>query len=643
MPNNLGLTPEQSAILSELQKRRATLSPQQVAIVDELSRRQQSAPAAATPPAEPGILDNAGKFAGSVWDKVNPVEGVKGLYQAVTSPLETGSAILQAHKNLGSLAMEDYQQGDYLNAAVHGLGTAVPLVGPDLVGSYEEARKGNYAEAAGGFAGTLAGMVSPGGLLKKLGNRRISVPGMNALPPAQRAGVEFLRQRGVQMPAAVLGGGKLPASLQALGGVSPVGAWLAPKMERATEAGLSRVAKDLGKETHPTSLTPIGAGESMTGALSKKASQQERLAQIHYEKFNAAAQDPQYTRTVTQAVDQEGNPIEADVSIPVDTRPFRAAAKDLYDHMQALTSSAARHSSNAYAALSGLMAQERYIPAAAAEEILSVLKADARTATGRDAGRLKFLISKFQPVVDNALLNADPSLLKAVQKGRQWTAKQKVTERVHQQLTGVSKTPVEGAQIREPEPVNAYRRITQEGDTRAKLLERIGKLAPKELPKVGRAWVEDILETWRQTGESLPTPGVATKMWNDWHAMGAETKKKLIPLPHVRENWDHFFEGVRRIAANPNPSGTATTLMSLGQFEGAGRLYAAGNPVWATLSAITPSAVAALMYTPKGAALMRKGFRIPAGNIAAATAWSNQVGNMVEQMTRKPAVVPSGR
>jgi hypothetical protein len=592
---------------------------------------------------EPGILANVGKFAGAVWDKVNPVEGVRGLYQAATSPLETGSAILQAHKNLGSRAVDDYQRGDYVNAAIRGLGSLVPLVGPDVVQSYEDLEAGNQAEALGGLAGTLLGMTTLPNRAQRLGSRWVGVPGMDALPPAQRAGVDFLRQRGVQMPAAVLGGGKLPAAAQALGGVSPAGAYLAPKMERATEAGLSRVAKDLGKETHPTSLTPIAAGESAMGALSKKAGQQEKIAARHYEIFNAAAQDPRYTRTVTQRVDAKGNPIEADVSIPVDTQPFRAAAKDLYDHMQALTSSAARHSSNAYAALSGLMSQERYIPAAAAEEILSVLKADARTATGRDAGRLKFLISKFQPVVDNALLNADPSLLRAVQKGRQWTAKQKVTERVHQQLTGVSKTPVEGAQIREPEPVNAYRRITQEGDTRAKLLERIGKLAPKELPKVGRAYVEDILQTWRDTGESLPTQGVATKMWNDWHKLGDEAKKKLFPLPHVRENWDHFFEGVRRIAANPNPSGTATTTMSLGQFGTAAGLYAAGSPVWATLSLIGPSAVAALMYTPRGAALMRKGFRIPAGNIAAATAWSNQVGNMVEQMTRKHAAAAAVR
>lgn len=593
---------------------------------------------------EPGILENVGKFAGAAWDKVNPVAGVKGLYEAVTSPLVTGSAILQAHKNLGSQAVEDYQQGDYLNAAIHGLGAAAPLVGPDLVGSYEEARKGNYAEAAGGLTGTLAGMVFGPKGLQRLGSRRVGLlPGMDALPPAQRAGVDFLRQRGVQMPAAVLGGGELPATLQKLGGVSPAGSILAPRMARLTEAGLSRVAKDLGKETHPTSLTPIAAGESQMGALSKKAGQQEKMAARNYEIFNTAAQDPQYTRTVTQRVDPKGNPIEADVSIPVDTLPFRAAAKDLYDHMQSLTSSATRHSSNAYAALSGLMSQERYIPAQAAEEILSVLKADARTATGRDAGRLKFLISKFQPVVDNALLNADPTLLQAVQKGRKWTAKQKGTERVHQQLTGVSKTPVEGAQIREPEPVNAYRRITQEGDTRAKLLERIGKLTPKELPKMGRAYVEDVLETWRQTGESHPTPGVAQKMWNDWHRLGPEAKKKLFPLPHVRENWDHFFEGVRQIARNPNPSGTATTSQSIQQFAAPAGLFATGNPVLATISAIGPSAIAAMMYTPRGAAILRAGFRIPAGNIAAATAWANQAGNMVEQMTRKPAAAAAGR
>lgn len=599
-------------------------------LVEHLSRAVTPPQAA---PEEPGMMENIGKGARALWEKVNPVEGAKGLYQAATHPGETISGIAEAHKRVYGEGEKALKRGDYIGGAAAALGSAVPLLGPDIYQSYRNLEAGNQAEALGGLGGTLLGLVTLPQRVSKLGSRWAGVPGMDALAPQQRAGVEMLRDRGVRMTAATQGGGDLPWAAETLASVSPAGAYLAPRMARMTEGDLSRVAKELGQETLPQNYTPITAGESVMDALKKRAGRQEGYAGKHYQVLDDAAKDPAYVRSVQQGVDPKTQqPIMADVAIPVDTEPFRAAAKELYDHMK-LSSSLQRHSSNAWSTLNELMQQPRHIPAALAEEMLGLIKGDARAAKGLDAGRLKFLVSKFQPVVDDALRQADPTLAKAVEKGRGWTAKQKETERISQQVTGVSKQSSEQAMLREPEPVNVYQRLTQEGDKRARLLERLQKTTPKELPKLGRAYVEDVLQSWRDTGESMPTQGVAQKMWNDWHALGDEAKKKMFPTPMVKQNWDEFFDGVRQIARNPNPSGTAKTGASLMQFGAAGKAWESGHPVMAVISGLGPSAIAAMMYTPRGAAILRKGFRIPAGDIAKAAAWSNQVGNMAAELS----------
>ena len=618
------LSPEQTAALAELQRRRSSLNSQQQAALDELIRRSRT-----TAPAASGPLDNAGKFFGAAWEKVNPVESVKSLYGMATDPVGTAKGIWQGHANLAGEAAEAYGRGEYGMAAQKALGAAIPLLGPDLERSVSQIEQGNTAEGLGGLAGTLAGMLLPNAA-GRIARRRIGIPGMDALSPAQRAGVNFLQNRGVRMTGATLGGGDLPWAAETLSSVSPLGAYLQPRMARMTEADLSRVAKELGHETLPQNYTPMTAGQSVMDALSNKSNRQSTLSQKHYRELSDAAKDPAYTRSVQQGLDQDGSAVMADVAIPVDTEPFRAAARDLYEHMK-LSSSVQRHSSNAWSTLNELMQQPRYIPGQLAEEMLGLLKGDARNTKGLDAGRLKYLIAKFQPAVDDALQQADPQLAHAVRSGRFWRAKQAETERISQQVTGVARQPDKTAMVREPEPVNVFERLTQAGDKRTKLLTRLETATPGEMEKLGRAYVEDVLQPWRNTGESFPTQGVAQQLWNGWHDLGSEARKMLFPNPMVRQNWGEFFDGMRQIARNPNPSGTAKTGASLAQLGGAWRAAETGHPVIAVLTGLGPSAIAAMMYTPRGAALMRKGFNLPPGT-GPALAWVNQVGNLVQQM-----------
>lgn len=591
----------------------------------DIAKALQSAPAAGAGQTPAPQNTPAERFRRSAWEKLDPAVAIEGLKQASTQPLTFLQGLALAQGSLLGKSVQSFREGQYARALAQGMHGLLPLVGPELEAARENLEQGNYPEAFGSMAGMATGFLAPKAL-GKIPEVRAGIPGMNALNPARRAAIDYLESKNVPMSAGQVGGGFLVRGAEKLAGVSPLGAQLAPQMEMATEAGVGRVARELADRAHPRMYTPLTAGESVTGALGRRAGKFEKQAGIEYQVLDDAAQDPQYIRSVQQGTAQDGSPIMQDVAIPVDTAPFRVAAKDLYDHMKLLTSSARRHSSDAFAALEGLMNSPRYIPASVAEEILGTIKEMTRTTKGRDAGRARFLVNKFQPVVDDAVGQADPNILTSLQEARGWTAKQKGTERVLQRVSGVAKEPSELAMIREPEPVAAYGKLTQPRDAKLRLIQSVERETPAELPKLGRAKFEEIFSILDEEGI---TPGSTRKMEGLWKAMGPETKRKFYPDPIHRGEVGLFLRGLRELAMNPNPSGTALTNAIQAQLVGIPTLAMAGRIGEAAAAATIPSALASLMYTRKGVQLMRAGLRIPAGDIARKAAWASQVGHLL--------------
>lgn len=100
-----------------------------------------------------------GRFASGVGEMLNPIEMVKGVYSAVTSPIDTVKA-------LGSAQVDQFRRGiaaakeGRLPGAIEAVGRAaagaVPLIGPLAASMGERAGAGDFAGAAGGATGLMA-------------------------------------------------------------------------------------------------------------------------------------------------------------------------------------------------------------------------------------------------------------------------------------------------------------------------------------------------------------------------------------------------------------------------------------------------------------------------------------------------------
>jgi hypothetical protein len=128
--------------------------------------------------------------------------------------------------------------------------------------------------------------------------------------------------------------------------------------------------------------------------------------------------------------------------------------------------------------------------------------------------------------------------------------------------------------------------------------------------------------------------GRAQGLLADWQRLGPQTKQLLFrDAAHVKD-LDNFFLLAKKLAENPNPSGTALTLAKGGELTalvtapGAGLTYTLGAPL-----------VAKLLLDPRATRLLMQGLRLPVNAKVARTAWLGQLGRLLEAQ-RSPALSP---
>ena len=604
------LTPEQTAALKELQRRRGGLNPNQRAALDELVRRsdaQEVTAGAGQTPLNPTSTP-MGRFGDALWESIDPVKGLQSAAQATAQPLEALRGIGEAQAQLLTGAREAWAQGDYGTALRKGMHYLLPILGPGLEQSAEELATGKTAEGLGHMAGLGVQAVPPAALSRIPQSVRIPVPGMSGLNAAEKSAIDMLTSRGVPVPAGTQGGTTFSKGLQKLAGVTPAGAHLSSKMDLETTSGLQRVAGELGRDIHPQTMIPESAGQSvMTELLSRKMGL-ENQADTEYQVLRDLEADPASLRNVQTGwqKDTRGRPVPLmeDVPVPVDIRSLKSQLRPIYEHMSQWIEPAQRNASAGYQALKTILESKQHVPATIAEAGLGGLKQLAREGSGRAAGLAKYVIPKFEELIDNAVQAIEPNALTSLRNGRQLTAQSKGTEEVLKRVSGVHEEPVAG-----------FGRLTQPQDTGIYLLRQLEQEAPGELPKVGRAYFEKLIDVARLEGG---LPRHADKIFAQWQQLGEETKRLMYPNPMLRQNLNDFFLGMKKLAENPNPSGTAIVSAISGQATTAGAALATGNPVWAFVTMTAPSTLAALMYTPKGASLLKRGINLPARSLAAA-------------------------
>ena len=145
-----------------------------------LAPRMEAAVAEAenTPPAPEGSA--TGRFFTNAWEQVNPVAAVKGLYHAVTNPLDTAYTVAadmgeqwkQAGADVASGARRlmnapsNLQQAngarvDFSAALGHALAGSIPLLGPAAARAGEQIGSGDVAGGLGAGTGQVVAAFAP--------------------------------------------------------------------------------------------------------------------------------------------------------------------------------------------------------------------------------------------------------------------------------------------------------------------------------------------------------------------------------------------------------------------------------------------------------------------------------------------------
>jgi hypothetical protein len=244
------------------------------------------------------------------------------------------------------------------------------------------------------------------------------------------------------------------------------------------------------------------------------------------------------------------------MSMAVDLTDVKAALRPIRDRMAAGADIAPLMGpkADAFRALTRIIDGPNHAPLSVVDEALGDLKALARGGKNgpalpelrtAGAGTAAYAVSRLDAMVRARAAQAGPGVLAALEEGRAATREKVAAGDLFETLR--------------EEPVQAFEQLTAPGDKGINLLRSIRDVAPTQMMDVARAWLEKQLDLAQQEGGF----GHADKMWANWQAMGKQTKQILFSAPGQTQALDRFFLLAKRIAENPNPSGTAHTLTAL--------------------------------------------------------------------------------
>jgi hypothetical protein len=512
------------------------------------------------------------------------------------------------------------QRGTPEEAAALERGMQVPLTNPmgytppvntePVLQAGMEAAQGNLAGAAGTLAGGYGIPAAAAPILSRVGN-----PLQNR-NPAKAAAIQYAQEQGIPVPAGAATGNKMIRGAEALAGSSPIGSVISGIQESRAAKGLQRVAGELADEAYPNPVIAETAGEGMLGYLERSASESARQADTHYQSVRDVQADPKYTQNVITKMKRDpktgrSTPVYEDVPLPVDIREVQSALRPIEKEMSQFWAPSERSSSAGYAAIKSILEENYNVPLSLAERGLGGIKELAREGAPASAGVAKFIIPKLQKLIDDAAAKAGPDVVNSLQAGRQMTSKQKATEAVRKSIAGNLE-----------EPVGAFEKMTTRNDTSIKRLRELAEEAPDEIPKVGRAYIEELVDTATQEGGFTR----AKSVYNKWQKLGPETKKILFKNPQHIQDLDNFFLAQKEIAETPNPSGTAV----VGQLVPLAYNAVRGDIAGSLGYTLGTGAAAALLYSPRGVRLLTRALKVPS-NTKVGASLLGQIREMAER------------
>lgn len=620
---------QQLEVVRELHRRRDTLDQQQRAVVDELAKRFSIG----NEKSVGGFVENIGSSSGKL---------IGDLYNAVTHPVDTVTGLAKTAAGAVELAIPG-EQGHEDNAR------KVRDMYVQRYGSMDKAFETFYNDPAG-FAGDVsmlfggAGLVAKGaGIAAKAANatrtaqvlnktgqvaktvsratdpvtamaKTVSVPAKalgrtgGALNPTERAAIDYVRSQGAEVPAGVATGNTFVKVAQGTLEHSPGGSLVADKAKTRLGQQMEGIGRNLAAQVDPNPVTPETAGAGLRTTLQRNVDNSAVVSDVNYESLRNLEADPAHTRSVQTGTKQVevkdpttgqtmkmSVPVTENIALPVEVGAFKKQLKPVYEHMQKWWEPARRNASPGFTAIKSIMEGPDAVSASVAEVGLGGLKELAREGDPRNAGLAKMIIPKLEQVVDDAVGAADPRALDDLRAGRKSTATMYDTKDVLKDLR--------------QEPVQAFGQTKYANDAGIEYLRKLSKEAPGEMPKVGRAYIEKLLDD-ATNGDRFD----ATKtLYKGWKNLGPETKKILFKNPAHIADLDKFFTAVNKLSEQVNPSRSGLTAGGLAM----GSTFLGGIATGALVN-LGAYGLTKILYSPKGVDLLLNGMKAPRGSAAAA-------------------------
>lgn len=569
---------------------------------------------------DPGFLSNLATSAGNA---------VKGIGSAIAHPVDT----LMNIGGLASASPLDIATGGANNPAVRQLGEHLI----DRYGGLDKVKSTAYKDPVG-FALDALSVLGPIAeasgldLSSLIPNKRVPVApklGKN-LDNAESSAVQFGDKNGIPLDTATRTGNTVARNAQRILQDSPGVSGFAKNARKAQASAMENTGESIIKSLGNvgTAKTPELSGQGIRDALEAKIKKLGSDANNAYQKVREAEALPENSKPVVVGhnenhsglLDANGNQIRStsevtrNVALPVDSEPIRQSVKPALDRMESLMPEAQRQGSRALNVMRGIMNGERYQPLSSMEENLGALKAAQREAPNANTSRLiGNAIKAMQDQVDQTA--SSYGLSDSLENGRAITKQKYDTIAVLDKL--------------KTEPVQLFNQITTSKDLGIDLLRDVDKHAPEALPEVGKSYMQGLMD--KAFGEAgTAKPGTALTEWNK---LGPETKKLLFKDPGTIKDIGDYFTLAKRVAENPNPSGTAV----VGQLMFDGSL-AIHSPHLAVPYIVGKAALGRILLSPGGAKALTTGLTVPLRGAAGSSAvaaniirLANSVGQQDDQ------------
>jgi hypothetical protein len=597
-------------------------------VYDDLPTTPEAPPPTAPQAAPEG--DSWGNALSTLWHTVNPIEALKTVAEPVRDVARAGWQLTQgdlqgagasashaleplrqlgaAHGELGREAIDAAGQGDYLTAARKGVNYLLLGVGPALDQASEDFEAGRPKQGTARTLGIGANLVAPAVAGKVA--PRIPAPFKNKTA-AEREALVYGESRNIPVDAGTATGNRFVRGTQAMADHSLGGSMVAESAQEAASQAFTREGQALASRAHPTPMQAPQAGAAVRGAIERRVERLGDRADAAYTKLRQIENAPTSTRQVQLRIpttDAAGvtkmSTVTVDMQLPVDLKSVKVSLKPLAEALERSLPLAQRQANPGLNAIQQVLSAADALPVSMVDEFLSPIKAIARSksATPRARGLAKQAVAQLEDAVQAAVAQGGPAAVRARTVGRASTAAKYNTAEILKSLR--------------KEPGKAAQQLLVPGDMAIEQLRTVARVAPQQMPALGRAYIERLLKKATKEGKFEH----ADWMQAEWEKLGPQTKKVVFKDAALIKDLDDFFLLAKMSAKKANPSGTATTIATV-QSTGGALSIAFSHPVTGAAVLLGPAVVSKLLHSRAGVRALTQGLSVPVSNrLAASTA-----------------------